>query len=49
MLENKRLPTLDVEIWVEGIEVLYSYYEKPEVPNIVIQKGTALGECRIAL
>ena len=42
MFENQRLPTNDIEIWVEGIEVMFSFFEKPQVSNRVIQKGTAL-------
>ena len=44
MFSNRRLPTLDVEIWWESGEVSYSFFKKPEVPNRVILKGTALPE-----
>ena len=42
MFENKRLPTLDIEIWWENSQVCFSFYEKPQVPNRVLLKGTAL-------
>ena len=40
--EDKKLPTLDCKIWVEGCKILYSFYEKPQVPNRTLQEGTAL-------
>ena len=42
MFENNMLPMLDVEIWYEREEVKFSFYEKPQVPNRVLQKETAL-------
>ena len=40
--EDGKLPTLDCKIWVEGSKILYSFYEKPQVPNRTLQEGTAL-------
>ena len=43
--ENNKLPTLDLEIWVQpGGRVLYQHYEKPMNTNLVIQKSSALSE-----
>ena len=43
--DNKKLPTLDLEIWVQpGGRVLYQHYEKPMNTNLVIQKSSALSE-----
>ena len=41
-----RLPTLDTEIWVCDVtgEIRYSFFEKPTVPNRLLQKDTALNE-----
>ena len=49
MFENGRLPTLDVELWIdEGSgKVLHSFYEKPTCPNKVVQKDTALAPSSI--
>ena len=42
---NKRLPTLDLEVWVNSNnQVLYSHYQKPTAINQVIHKDTALSE-----
>ena len=39
------LPTLDLELWVDdNNKVLFSYYEKPMVPNMVIHKRSAIPE-----
>ena len=38
MFENMRLPTLDTEIWWDGNYVRYSFYEKPQCPNRVLQR-----------
>ena len=32
---NLRLPTLDTEIWWDGISIKYSFFEKPQCPNRV--------------
>lgn len=42
--EHKKLPTLDTDLWVEGDTVKYSFFEKPTVPNRVLQYTTALSE-----
>ena len=47
MFSNSRLPTLDVEIWWNGKEVDHSFYEKPQVPNRVLLKDTALPETTV--
>ena len=44
MHESQKLPTLDTNLWIEGGKVMYEFYEKPTVPNRVIQKSTALSE-----
>ena len=41
--ENKKLPTLDLEIWIEDGVILYQFYEKPMGNNVVVQATTA--EC----
>ena len=47
MFDHKRLPTLDVDLWWEGGKINHSFYEKPQVPNRVLLKGTALPESTI--
>ena len=44
MFDNKRLPTLDVELWWSKNKkrIGYGYYEKPQVPNRVLMRDTAL-------
>ena len=45
MFPNKRLPTLDTELWIdESGAVKYSFFEKTMCPNRVIQSNTALSE-----
>ena len=46
MFPNDRLPTLDCELWFDenSKSVMWSFYEKPTVPNRVIQRDTALSE-----
>ena len=47
MFPNNRLPTLDVELWPEARGVNFGFYEKPQVPNRVIMKGTTLPESTV--
>ena len=47
MFTNQRFPTLDVELWWEGGKEMHSFYEKPQVPNRVLLKGTALPESTV--
>ena len=47
MFENLHLPTLDTEIWWDGASVRYSFYEKPQCPNKVLQRDTALSDSSI--
>ena len=47
MFPNDRLPTLDTEIWLEGGYVRYAFYEKPQCPNKVLQRETALADSMI--
>ena len=49
MFYNGRLPTLDLEIWVdEGSgKILHSFFEKPTCPNKVVQRDTALASSSI--
>ena len=42
MYSDRKLPTLDTSLWLEGHRVMFMFYEKPTVPNRVIQKSTAL-------
>ena len=42
--ENGRLPTLDMEMWIENGRILYSYYEKPVAAKTVINQKSALSE-----
>ena len=46
MFSDNRLPTLDTAIWVceHSGRVEYSFFEKPTVPNRMVQKDTALNE-----
>ena len=44
MFENQKLPTLDTEIWWNGREIMYNFFEKPMCPNTVVQKDSALSE-----
>ena len=41
---NKKLPTLDTEIWVENGLIMFEFYEKPMSNNIVVQEKSALSE-----
>ena len=47
MFKENILPTLDTKIWCEGEKTKYSFYEKPQVPNRVLMKGTALPESTV--
>ena len=39
------LPTLDLEIWVrDDNKVLFKYYKKPMVPNMVLHRRSAMPE-----
>ena len=42
--KNWRLPTLDMEIWVENRKLMYNFWEKPMVRNQTIHKESALPE-----
>ena len=37
MFESNKLPTLDTELWYNGDNIKFSFYEKPTVSNRVIQ------------
>ena len=39
-----KLPTLDFQVWVEGNQVSYSFYQKPMARKSVIHKSSALSE-----
>ena len=40
MFQNKRLPTLDTEMWVvRNEEIRYHFYEKPTLGNRVLLKN----------
>ena len=47
MFESKTLPTLDTQLWCEGEITKFLFFEKPQVPNRVLMKGTALPEATI--
>ena len=42
MFVGDKLPTLDTSIWWNGLSLVYEFFEKPTVPNKVLQKDTAL-------
>ena len=42
--EDKKLPTLDIKIWLKDIRIWYQFYQKPMCNNIVIQANSALSE-----
>ena len=42
--ENRKLPTLDIEIWIDKLRIWYRFYQKPMSNNIVIQEKSALSE-----
>ena len=46
MFSSKKLPTLDTQLWVDQTDrqIRFEFYEKPTVPNRVLQKDTALSE-----
>ena len=41
---NRKLPTLDIEIWLENLQIWYQFYQKPMSNNIVLQEKSALSE-----
>ena len=47
MFTDNKLPTLDTAIWWTGSCFLYEFWEKPTVPNRVLQRDTALAESAI--
>ena len=47
MFPGNKLPTLDTAIWWENGKLFYEFYEKPTVPNRVLQKDTALAESTV--
>ena len=42
MFDSQKLPTLDKSIWWDGESFQHMFYEKPTVPNTVLQADTAL-------
>ena len=42
MFPESKLPTLDTSVWWNGLSLSYEFFEKPTVPNRVIQRDTAL-------
>ena len=40
--EQRKLPTLDCELWVENNKILHAFFEKPQVPNRVLLESTPL-------
>jgi len=47
MFPGNKLPTLDTAIWWNGSCFMYEFWEKPTVPNRVLQSDTALAESLI--
>ena len=47
MFPENMLPTLDTAVRWNGNRVMYEFWEKPKVPNRVIQRDTALTESSI--
>ena len=47
MFAGEKLPTLDTSIWWDGSRLVYEFFEKPTVPNRVLQRDTALAETSI--
>ena len=41
---NNRLPTLDMEIWIENSRIMYKFWEKPMAAKTVIHRESALSE-----
>ena len=37
--EDKKLPTLDIKIWVDQLQIWYMFYQKPLCNNIVFQEN----------
>ena len=49
MFEDMTLPILDTMLWVaDNEQVKYKFYEKPTIPNRVLQNGTALSDASIS-
>ena len=42
--ECHKLPTLDCQIWIECNKIMFDFYEKPQVPNTLLQATTALAK-----
>ena len=44
--DDKKLPTLDLKIWIQpgGRMIIYEHYEKPMKSNLVVQRKSALSE-----
>ena len=40
--ENRKLPMLDVQMWMEDKKIRYKFYEKPMVSKLVIMERSAL-------
>ena len=39
---NGKLPSLDINIWVEGMTILYEFFEKTMASNLMVEAGSAL-------
>ena len=42
--QDSCLPTLDLNLWVSGNQVLFKYYEKPTTTNVTVQRASAMEE-----
>ena len=42
--EDGKLPTIDIKIWIDNIQIWYMFYQKPMSNNIVIKEKSALSE-----
>ena len=39
-----KLPTLDINVWIEAMEIWYQFFQKPMSNNVVLQEKTALSD-----
>ena len=39
-----KLPSLDINIWVEGMTILYEFFENTMASNLMVEAGSALSK-----
>ena len=39
-----KLPSLDINIWVQGMTILYEFFEKTMASNLMVEAGSALSK-----